>query len=51
MFSTTKIELIYIANSGICIRHKDRTVVIDGVHTKHLSPIIRFILKQSKKCF
>jgi L-ascorbate metabolism protein UlaG (beta-lactamase superfamily) len=49
MFSTSKIELIYIANSGICIRHKDRTVVIDGVHTQTPQPYYPVHIKTIEK--
>ena len=38
MFLTAKIELIYIANSGVILRYKDTKVLIDGVHTKTPKP-------------
>lgn len=38
MFSTAKIELTYIANSGVSVQYKDKKIVIDGVHTKTMKP-------------
>ncbi|MFA0816306.1 MAG: MBL fold metallo-hydrolase [Anaerofustis sp.] len=38
MFSRSKPELIYIANSGVCVQFKDKKVMIDGVHIKTPNP-------------
>ncbi len=38
MFSKSKLELIYIANSGVCVQFKDKKVMIDGVHVKTPNP-------------
>lgn len=38
MFGNTKISLTYIANSGIMFQHKDKKILIDGVHTENCRP-------------
>jgi hypothetical protein len=35
----TKIISTYIANSGVLFQHKDKKILVDGVHTKQCNLI------------
>ena len=38
MFSQRKLEILYIANSGVLISSKDKKVLIDGIHATSVPP-------------
>ncbi len=38
MFGASRINVLYIANSGVIIQTKDKKVLIDGVHTERCKP-------------
>ena len=38
MFSQRRLEILYVANSGILISSKDKKVLIDGIHATNVPP-------------
>ncbi|MCL1803329.1 MAG: MBL fold metallo-hydrolase [Eubacteriaceae bacterium] len=38
MFTQRKLEILYVANSGVMISSKDKKILIDGIHTEDIPP-------------
>ncbi|MDR2519697.1 MAG: MBL fold metallo-hydrolase, partial [Eubacteriaceae bacterium] len=38
MFTQRKIEITYVANSGVLVASRDKKILIDGIHTENVPP-------------
>lgn len=48
-FSQRKLQIDYVANSGVMISSKDRKILIDGIHTEKQAPYYSVSPKQIEK--
>ncbi|MCL1914544.1 MAG: MBL fold metallo-hydrolase [Eubacteriaceae bacterium] len=49
MFSQSKIDIVYIANSGVLLSSKETKILIDGIHTTNVQPYFSVAPKTVEK--